>query len=189
MSDQQTIVINTDANTFVGRFDSVEAAEAAFGSAKFDTYFVGEPQQLERFSIAELTAIYNSTREDPEDHLKAFKQKGVALDRVWSAVLNGQPQVARTVQRSTKNDADAAMFIRPLTADNPRRKTTGNGYKNWTLYEAGMLVADYLKAREDRDDIGGTRREHFDWDLSKGLVELHATQEAALEPLPEPEPE
>lgn len=165
------IVINTDNNTFVGRFSNTASAEAATANVSFNAYFMGDPKQLETFTITQLASIYNSTQPE-EKHIKKFSDKGVALDRTWSALKTQDPQVKAVVKTRSdyrcKYDDDAVIRIE---ADEcPRRKKTGNGYKNWALYRDGMTIAEYLAERAKHDEIGGGVCEHLYWDVDQGNV-------------------
>lgn len=168
-----TIVINTDKNKFVGRFADLASAEAATAGARYNAYFLNEPSQLEQFTIVQLAEIYNSTQ-PKEKHVQKFSSKGVGLDRTWSAINKAVAAPVRVAksQSTQRCEYDEQAKIKILVEANPRKKKTGNGYRAWELYKDGMLVVDYLNAREKRDDIGGGLNDHLYYDVLKGYIEI-----------------
>ena len=170
-----TIVINTDKNTFVGRFADVKSAEAATANVKYNPYFIGAPKDLESFTGPQLASIYNSTV--PADKaVKKFASLGVARDRTWTQlkIAEAKPVAKAKSVSTTRCQYDETHVIRLEVDECPRRKKTGNGYLNWSLYKDGMTVGAYLDAREAADEIGGGLCEHFYWDVDKGYITVES---------------
>jgi hypothetical protein len=163
------IVINTDQNTFVGRFDSVQLAEAAMAHVRFNPYFVGEGKDLESFSGSDLVSIYNSV--SGKEPVKKFSTKGVALDRTWSALKNVEhvPEV-KLDSGVGRCKYPGHAKIKLLKEECPRRDGT-HGAANWALYRDGMTVADYLDALKE-SPLSAHGCKHFYWDVAKEFVEV-----------------
>lgn len=167
------IVINTDNNSFVGRFQSVEVAEAATQNAKYNPYFVGNQKDLQQFTITALATIYNSMV-PVDQHVKKFSDKGVALDRVWSKFKTAEAPTKQLPKNAGRVKYNEGLKIHIISKENPRVKGKGEGTHGWRhfeLYKEGETLADFLKKREN-SGIPGTLTQHLYADIDRGYIEL-----------------
>lgn len=167
------IVINTDKNTFVGKFGDIASAEAAVANVKYNPYFIASEDEIAAFSGPQLTSIYNSLQK-PENAVKKFSDLQTAKSRTWKALEQaGNVAIAKVSTSGRRCRYEPTDFIHVLVKECPRRKGSSGG-EHWGLYTDGMRVSELMELHESAN-YGNN---HFYWDIEKGYIVVDSDEEA-----------